>query len=140
MKWPVLVFVFLVACSQTSSVAFVEFDNGARFFVDIASNHLEQQKGLMFVESLPKDKGMLFVFDEAMPRTFWMKNTLIPLDMVFIDENGVVLEVKENVLPCESDPCPTYPSEFSSKFVLELNAGVANQSNIVVGRIMKMKQ
>jgi hypothetical protein len=116
---------------------FVEF-NDSKFFVRIADDSNEWQKGLMFVESLPKNKGMLFIFTDSSPRTFWMKNTLIPLDMIFVDENFVVVDVKENVPPCESDPCDTYPSVVPSKFVLELNAGSVKENNISIGQIMRM--
>lgn len=135
--------IFLVACSsqipQVSSEPFVEFGD-SKFFVEIADEPGELQKGLMFVESMPKNEGMLFIFDDSSPRTFWMKNTLIPLDMVFIDENYVVVDLKENVQPCDADPCPTYPSEFSSKFVVELNAGSSKEYNISVGSIMRMSR
>lgn len=137
----VIVFlVFLIACSQVPQVSnesFVEFNN-SKFFVEIADEPNEWQKGLMFVESLPKNEGMLFIFNDSSPRTFWMKNTLIPLDMIFVDENFVVVDVKENVPPCKVDPCDTYPSEKASMFVVELNAGSVKENNVSVGQIMRM--
>jgi len=138
LSFSIIFLVFLVACSsQISSSPFVEFNN-SKFFVEIADEPREWQTGLMFVENLPKNEGMLFIFNDSAPRTFWMKNTLIPLDMIFIDENFVVVDVKENVPPCESDPCQTYPSEKSPKFVLELNAGSVKENNISVGAVMRM--
>lgn len=132
------VLLLLFACSsQNSSDSFVEFGD-SRFFVKVADEPGEWQKGLMFVQSMPYNEGMLFIFDDVSPRTFWMKNTLIPLDMIFIDESFVVVDVKENVQPCNADPCETYPSKFESKFVLELNANVVKKSNISIGSIMKM--
>lgn len=141
MKFSFVMLIFLAACSsqvsEISNAHFVEF-GGSKFFVKIADEPSEWQKGLMFVESMPKNEGMLFVFNDSAPRTFWMKNTLIPLDMVFVDENFVVVDVKENIPPCEADPCETYPSEPDSKFVIELNAGSAKEYDISVGDIMRM--
>jgi uncharacterized membrane protein (UPF0127 family) len=143
MKFLSVLFVLLVACSsqipQVSNEPFVEFGD-SKFFVNIADEPNELQKGLMFVESMPKNEGMLFIFSDSAPRTFWMKNTLIPLDMIFINEKFIVVDVKENVPPCKSDPCDTYPSEFSSKFVVELNAGSVKEFNISVGQIMRMSR
>jgi len=143
MRWLFVMVVFLAACSsqvsEISHTSFVEFGD-SKFFVTIADEPNEWQKGLMFVESMPQNEGMLFIFDDSAPRSFWMKNTLIPLDMIFINEDFVVVDLKENVPPCESDPCETYPSGFESKFVLELNANVAKKSNISVGSIMRMSR
>lgn len=111
----------------------VTFDNGVSFEIEIARTPAEQSKGLMFRESMPENHGMLFIFNEESSKTFWMKNTLIPLDMIFLDGNMMVVEVKANVLPCKADPCPTYPSEKPAKYVLELNAGAAEKKNIRVG-------
>ncbi|MBP9050575.1 MAG: DUF192 domain-containing protein, partial [Alphaproteobacteria bacterium] len=73
----------------------VQLANGKihRFNVRIANNDQTREKGLMGVQNLPEDQGMLFVFDDLTPAQFWMKDTLIPLDMVFIDGMGVVSSV-----------------------------------------------
>jgi len=131
--------VFLVACLPQDSQPFVEFGD-SKFFVKVVETPEDLQKGLMFVESMPENEGMLFIFGDSAPRTFWMKNTLIPLDMIFIDENFVVVDVKEDIPPCKADPCGTYPSGKNSKFVVELNAGSVKEHNISVGDIMRMSR
>ncbi len=123
-----LLLLLLISCSAVPSV---KFDNGTEFSVEIARTPEEKQKGLMFRESLSDDSGMLFVFENDAPRTFWMKNTLITLDMIFIDESMKIVEIKADVPPCEEDPCPTYTSK-PAKYVLEINGGVAEQNKIVV--------
>jgi len=115
----------------------VYFDN-VSFEIELARSPAEQSKGLMFRESLSQNHGMLFIFDEESPKTFWMKNTLIPLDMIFLDGNMMVVEIKANILPCKADPCPTYPSEKPAKYVLELNAGSAEK--IVPGMKMLLRE
>lgn len=112
---------FLSSCSSQRLV----FDSGEEFYVEIAATPEEQRVGLMFRESLPQDEGMLFIFDEESEKVFWMKNTLIPLDMVFFDSNWTVVEVKRGVLPCKDDPCERYKS-LPARYVLEVNSGAAS--------------
>ena len=72
---------------------------------------------------------MLFIFDEQSPKTFWMKNTKIPLDMVFLDSNWTVVEIKRDVPPCFEDPCERYTS-LPAQYVLEVNAGAAREIGV----------
>jgi YVTN family beta-propeller protein len=105
----------------------------ARVFVEVPDDDEEHMRGLMFRQHLPWNAGMLFAFDGEEPRAFWMKNTLIPLDMIFIDDNSEVVYIIENVPPCEQDPCPSYPSEEPAQYVLEVNAGFVQQNGVQVG-------
>lgn len=129
-----LVLLLLVSCV---SEQFVSFESGARFKIEVADSPEARAKGLMFRSSLADDSGMLFVFDEDSSRNFWMKNTLIPLDMIFINSDLRVVEIKHNVLPCEEDPCPSYKSE-PAMYVLEVNAGLAEKNNIEVGSLVSV--
>jgi hypothetical protein len=76
---------------------------------------------------------MLFIFEDERILSFWMKNTQIPLDMIFASANGTITEIKYDVEPCLTDPCPTYPSEHPNKYVLEVNAGFSDENHIQVG-------
>lgn len=98
---------------------------GEEFTVRLALTREEQVRGLMFVEELPADEGMLFIFPSEGPRAFWMKNTRIPLDIFYFDDDLALVSVAENARPCVRDPCPNYPSEGPARYVLELNAGAA---------------
>ena len=100
--------------------------------IKIAKTSEEKAKGLMFVESMPENQGMLFVFDDEDKRTFWMKNTLIPLDMLWIDKNKQIVDII-TAQPCKQDPCPTYSSDQKAKYILELNADYCEQDNIQKG-------
>lgn len=128
-----LLLLFLIACAVQPAIS---FDNGASFSVEFARTPDEWAKGLMFRESLPEHQGMLFVFDEEKPRRFWMKNTLIPLDMIFLDANKTVVFIHENAEPCEQDPCKLYPSP-PAQYVLEVNGGSAEKNGIVVGSVLR---
>ena len=94
---------------------------GERLFeVEIADEHKERRQGIMFRESLAKNAGMLFVFEKESMYPFWMKNTLIPLTMIWIAEDFTIVDIK-NAVPCEKDPCPNYPPSGKAKYVLEVN-------------------
>lgn len=101
------------------------FENNC-FNIKIARTLQERQQGLMFRESLGELGGLLFVFDKQEDQTFWMKNTLIPLDLIGLDENFIVLDIIKNFQPCRIDPCEIKTIK-NSKYVLEVNAGVVEK-------------
>lgn len=101
--------------------------------LELALSPEEIANGLMFRPSLAADRGMLFLFDEARLPSFWMKNTLIALDLVFLDPVGTVVDVIPEVPPCAADPCPTYSPEAPALAVLELGAGSAKAHGIEPG-------
>lgn len=92
--------------------------------VEVASQPKEQQMGLMFRESMPENAGMIFLFPTQRHQSFWMRNTLIPLDMFFIDSNWKVVGVVENAEPLTEDPREV---QADSQYVLEVNAGFAKK-------------
>jgi uncharacterized membrane protein (UPF0127 family) len=104
--------------------------SGKSLTVELMMTDEDRARGIMFRDSLPQDRGLLFVFPVAGNYPFWMKNCRFPIDMVFIGEDARVLYVAENVPPCRKDPCPTYgPSGpvKPTKYVLEINAGQAGR-------------
>ncbi|MBU0953163.1 MAG: DUF192 domain-containing protein [Nanoarchaeota archaeon] len=103
------------------------------FSVEIADDAGEWSRGLMFRESLPETAGMYFIFPDETPRSFWMKNTLIPLDIIFIGSNGT-LDSIQHAFPCIEDPCFLYNSVGSAQYVLEINGGIADQLQIRAGQ------
>jgi uncharacterized protein len=100
------------------------------YSVHVRDTQEGRSQGLMFWEDLPEGYGMFFVFPTLDIHKFWMKNTLIPLDMVWMNEDYEVVHIEEEVLPCEQDPCPSYGSDEISKYVLEVNAGEAERINL----------
>lgn len=110
------------------------------FKVEVASTPEQRMIGLMGRKSLEKDKGVLFVFERAGRYPFWMKNTLIPLDIIWLNSDGEVVSIKENAQPCDLDECPIIESEKEADYVLELNGGIAAEIGLIVGEKMDIKQ
>ena len=102
-------------------------------YVEIANDPAEQSRGLMFRKSMEWNNGMFFVFDENRKLSFWMKNTYIPLDMIFINKEFKIIDIKENAKPCLEMTCPNYSPKESAKYVLEVNAGFAQKNKIKIG-------
>lgn len=118
-----------LACSQDQ--VNVRADGAsARFTVEVAATPEEQARGLMFVESMPRFEGMLFVNPRPRRAAFWMKNTFIPLDMLFIDERGVVQVLHENAVPLSEE---SIEGGRGVKAVLEINGGMAAMLGLGVG-------
>ena len=117
----------------TDAGAWVEL-RGERFTVEVADEHEERARGLMFREELAAGSGMLFVHDEPQPLAYWMKNTKIPLDIFYFDASRRLVSVSRGVPPCSlGDRCPPYPSKGPSLYVLELNAGEARRLGAQAG-------
>ncbi|MBK9495378.1 MAG: DUF192 domain-containing protein [Aquimonas sp.] len=125
-----------VGCTEASK-SWVEVAN-QRFTVALAVDEPARQEGLMHRQSMPLDHGMLFVFSDEQPRAFWMKNTLIALDIIYADRHGRIVKVLRDVPPCRSASCPSYPSDAPAKFTLELNAGSSVRHGIEVGAILTL--
>ena len=113
--------------------------NGQFFFpehnlainVEIAKSKKQRALGLMYREQLAANKGMLFVFEDEDIKRVWMKNTLIPLDIIFISEEGSIVSIFKNIQPCQQNPCAIYNSGHKVKYMLEVNAGFVADNNIV---------
>jgi len=123
------VFLFILGCTARDAVQ-IQIGNTI-VNAELAITPAQHERGLMFRETLASDAGMLFVFSKPQPRWFWMKNTKIPLDMIFLDENKTVVQVVTAV-PCTQDPCPNYGGAIA-KYVLEVNAGFAKEHDVSVG-------
>jgi uncharacterized protein len=113
--------------------------HGQRFVTEFATDDAQREKGLMFRTELAADHSMLFVFPEEKPQAFWMKNTLIPLDMLYFDKARKLVSMQLNVPPCKADPCPPYPSDRPALYVLELPAGTASRIGAQVGDAMTIE-
>ncbi|OGM95187.1 hypothetical protein A2524_03885 [Candidatus Wolfebacteria bacterium RIFOXYD12_FULL_48_21] len=127
---------FLVRKKIGNGVTFP--DSHISVSVEVADDPYSWSKGLMFRESLLDGNGMLFVFPNEKPRAFWMKNTLIPLDMLFISADKRVVSIQKNVAPCVTTICVSYASEHDAMYVLEVNAGFADRYGITQGDLVEI--
>lgn len=104
--------------------------------VELATTPRTQAYGLMNRFILPENQGMLFVFEKTQPLSFWMKNTKIPLDILYFDAEGTLVDFAE-AMPCLNDPCPSYPSKAQGKYVLEIGKGERKRLGIEIGDQLK---
>jgi len=139
-----LIVVFFNQCQQSPSnsvreqqISFIKEGNLsilhsegqaiAAFSIEIATSPYERQTGLMYRSQLAKDAGMLFVFEESELRNFYMKNTLIPLDLIFIDPDFKIVHIHHNATP---NNIISIASQLPAQYVLEINGGLSNQLGI----------
>jgi uncharacterized membrane protein (UPF0127 family) len=104
------------------------------FSVEIADTEESRSRGLMFRDSMARRSGMLFVYDAPQPANFWMKNTLIPLDIIFVDDTGVVTFIHHNAIPGD---LTTIHGGLNVAAVLEINGGLADHFGVRVGDQMR---
>lgn len=135
----VLSILMLVACTACASGGPSVELGGKRFAVEVAETQQKQALGLMFRETMPADEGMLFIFPAESPRSFWMKNTRIPLDIMYFNADLVMVSISADTPPCRVSRCPSYPSVAPAKYVLELNAGVASELGVGPGSRLTLK-
>jgi uncharacterized protein len=106
--------------------------------LEIANTPQQREKGLMNRVSLCKSCAMLFIFDSSEVLNFWMKNTQIPLDIVFVDEKNSIIKIHQNTSPLQTSP--TYSSQSKAKYVIETNAYFIKENNINVGDTLDMSK
>lgn len=113
--------------------ATVTFAGGAAVQAEIVDTPEAVERGLMFRDSLGPNEGMLFVFEKTGFYPFWMKNTHIPLDIIWIDERWRIVSIAASVPPCRADPCPTYPPAGNARYVVEVVAGFTRTHGVAEG-------
>lgn len=134
-----VVFLLLLVFSKEKLTQIKEvcFQNHC-FTVEVASTLAQQQRGLMFRQNLEKNNGMLFIFEKEADYPFWMKNTFIPLDMIWMNQHQEIVFIKENALPC-GDNCPLIEPHQKATYVLEINARAAKNAGFALGDTITFK-
>jgi len=126
----------LVSGCAGASQPWVEV-GGQRYGIELADDDAERARGLMFRDAMANDHGMLFIHDAEEPQAYWMKNTKIPLDILYFDDGRKLVAQQRDVPPCSlGDACPSYPSDAPARYVLELNAGEAARLGLKDGAQM----
>ena len=124
-----------LAASAAASPAVIPLTlpSGTVLQVEVMVKDEDRAMGLMFRPSLPKDRGMLFIFERPDFHGIWMKNCRFPIDIVWLDEEKKVVHLAESVPPCKAEPCPVYNPLRRAAYVVELNAGQAKREKAVLG-------
>lgn len=125
------------ASLQTKMIKVSSGKRTTKLIVQVADTQKKRDKGLMFVGKLPENEGMLFVFSGKTYGGFWMKNTLIPLSIAFLDSDGKILKILD-MLPCKEEDCPSYDPELSYHYAIEVNLGWFDRNQIKVGDFVKL--
>jgi hypothetical protein len=120
---------------RTGKVIFPDAKNHS-VTVEIAERDDDRQRGLMFRKSMHEEHGMIFRFEERENHTFWMHNTCIPLDMLFIDDDGTIVGIEEN---CPTMNDSTFQVGCPSRYVLEVNAGWSRRHGVAAGQRVKLE-
>ena len=138
MRWILPLALLLLSGCANGRGTWVEV-GGKRYSVEVADDDAERARGLMFRDELPVDHGMLFLHDREEPLAYWMKNTKIALDILYFDTGRRLVAQQRDVPPCTlGDGCPPYPSNAPARYVLELNAGQAEQLNLDNGAELRL--
>ncbi|WP_207102177.1 DUF192 domain-containing protein [Paracoccus shandongensis] len=127
-----------VACSP-GSVTFQTRGDPVVVRVEVSDDEAERARGLMFRRKLDPGTGMLFIYDNPRPVSFWMRNTYIPLDLVFLDQTGTIRHIHRNAVPLDETPIPgAAPGDPrpERRMILEIGGGEADRLGLAVGQPM----
>ena len=137
-SWPFFVLWLVAACAaspQPQVSLYPQSGNPVRVSVEIADTHEKRSLGLMYRRELPELHGMLFLFPRQEPLSFWMKNTPLPLDIIFIDATRTIVSIAQNTTPFSEK---LLPSGKPAQFVLEVNGGFCQRHDIAVGNRVQL--
>ena len=144
MRNPLLIgFILNLVLSASGCAEFAEAPSvelkGKRYTVELADTPELRERGLMFRRDMPAEAGMLFIHDSEEPLAYWMKNTYIPLDILYFDSKLRLISAQLGVPPCGDQPrCPTFASAGPAQYVLELNAGQATALDLKPGEPLRL--
>ncbi len=137
-----LVVVLLLGCAPANTqelptLSIQTPDGEVSIALEVSSTPEERSKGLMFRDYLEEGSGMWFEFEKPEMHGFWMKNTLIPLDMVFVSENLTIVDIIR-ADPCVADPCPVYSPKAAARYVLEINQNASEAYHFLEGQKIRL--
>ena len=111
--------------------------DGFEITLELAITPDELAQGLMFRPHLPESRGMLLIFPEERLPNIWMMNTLVALDIIYLDRSGTVVDLVRDAQPCPGEPCPRFTPDGASQAVLEIPAGGAQRHNVEIGSVLE---
>ena len=107
------------------------------FLMEIAKTSEERKLGLMYKESLDSNKGMIFIYNKEKKHPFWMKNTMIPLDIIWLNKSKKVVYISKNTQPCKQNDCLRIKPNRISIYVLEINANLSDKLGLSIGDLIE---
>jgi uncharacterized membrane protein (UPF0127 family) len=113
--------------------------DGHEFALEIASTSEQRARGYMHRSHVGGGEGMLFIFPRSDFHSFWMKNCLVSLDILWLSEDLTIVHLESNLPPCKADPCPSYPAMSKARYVLEIAAGMAKKTGLRVGERLRLR-
>ncbi len=127
--------------SKTEGISFypVTLPSGSTLSVEIADSMSKRSLGLMFRKNLPENQGMLFIYNKKGSYRIWMKNCFIHLDIIWLNQEKKIIEMKENAPPCQKDPCPIYGSHDDVFYILETSSGTIKRQGLSLGSIIRFQ-
>jgi uncharacterized membrane protein (UPF0127 family) len=129
--WILVVFTEGVDADKRRPVA---LPSGRQIDAEVADTPEARAKGLMFRDQLPAEGGMLFIFQQAAPHQFWMKNCKFPIDIIWLNDRKEIIYISPDTPPCKSDPCPNYgPPSGKALYVLEVASGLVQKEKLKPG-------
>lgn len=127
---------------ESENIPFVEISTRegqvVKVNVDIADDTAKRALGLSHRKYLGSYNGMWFIFDKDTEGGFWMKDMLIPLDIIFVDSSGFIVDIKEDQQPCKEDSCPTITAVSKYRYVLEVNSNFCKENGVVIGDSIRL--
>jgi len=136
----VLICIFLAGCAGRESGAVFSTPGGPkRVLLEVVATERERNRGLMFRSHLDEDRGMLFVFEESGRPAFWMKNTYLSLDILFLSTEGIIVDLFERAPPCPMEPCPRYAPRSPARYVLEVTGGFVAHHAVRKGDLIRLE-
>jgi len=128
-----LIVIGVTSCIHAEVRMIPLYIGSEKFTVEIADTPEKQLRGLMFRKNVPDDFGMLFVHHEEGYYSIWMKNTLVHLDIIYLNKDKQVVDMYINVPPCKEEPCKTYVTRVPARYVLELRGNRSKEINLKIG-------
>lgn len=129
----ILILIAISTSLVTGAEFITMFIGDEEFVVEVAKTDRGKALGLMYRKEIPDNFGMLFIYSNEDYRGMWMKNTLVSLDLIFLNSGKEVVEILHNVPPCVKDPCRSYISEKKAKYVLELKGKRSEELDLSTG-------
>ena len=135
----------LSGCNQSSSLdeystSPLKLPNGTVIRVETMMRKEDMMRGMMFRESLPQGRGMLFIHGSPGLYPYWMHQVKVPLDMIWMEPDGKVFFISANTPPCQADPCPMYGPDSPATIVLEIAGGMAAKEGVTVGSQIRVQR